>query len=323
MSIYRIGTVLRMTRCALGISQEELCAGICSVQTLSRMENAKVHGKRAVYAQLMEKMGRDGSRAHSKLATFDMDSLDHMAKVDTAIHKHEFARAEMHLRSIKPCLEMDANPSVKQWVGRRELLIRHHKGEISDAQLIEGLEQLLSLTVRDYKTVLRKAYPFFNEEFQLLMNIAAVHAMGNAFEQAVEINQMLLRSLETGYMGEQDTPQLKVILLGNTARYYSFLGEQARAIQMRREVMRITQGQKLTTSLINAYAGVAASMTEQIERGERDGADVETCKQCLRIAHAVASVSGDQFMKERTASHYAEIYGESIYCMNPSASDDG
>lgn len=39
MANYRAGDVIRMTRNAVGITQEDLSDGICSVETLSRIEN--------------------------------------------------------------------------------------------------------------------------------------------------------------------------------------------------------------------------------------------------------------------------------------------
>lgn len=39
METYRIGEIIREQRNRRNISQEELCFGICSVTTLSRIEN--------------------------------------------------------------------------------------------------------------------------------------------------------------------------------------------------------------------------------------------------------------------------------------------
>ena len=39
MANYKAGDVIRLTRNAVGMTQEELSDGICSVETLSRIEN--------------------------------------------------------------------------------------------------------------------------------------------------------------------------------------------------------------------------------------------------------------------------------------------
>ena len=48
----------QLTTQVIGMSQETLCENICSVQTLSRIENGKVNVKRDIYSMLMERMGR-------------------------------------------------------------------------------------------------------------------------------------------------------------------------------------------------------------------------------------------------------------------------
>ena len=44
MANYRAGDVIRLTRQAVGMTQEMLCENICSVETLSRIENGKHKG---------------------------------------------------------------------------------------------------------------------------------------------------------------------------------------------------------------------------------------------------------------------------------------
>ncbi len=326
MSIYRIGTVLRMTRCALGISQEELCAGICSVQTLSRMENAKVHGKRAVYAQLMEKMGRDGSRAHSKLATFDMDALDHMAKVDTAIHKHEYAEAEILLGKILPNLRRTAQPMTEQWARKKELLLQYRRSAPTEQSLdayLRGTEELLKRTIADYEVFLDSAFPFFQEELVLLMNIATAYEEKHAYEKAVRINNMLIRSLDMGYMDEETTAQLKAVLLNNTAKYYTHMGEHETAIQMKWGAIQIARENALISVLANAYFGIVHSMMWQIDLGERKETDLELCKHYLLLGCAAASAAGNVFMRDYIANFYREQIGEDAYLISMAGSEKG
>ena len=46
MANYKAGDVIRLTRNAVGMTQEELSDGICSVETLSRIENNRHKIKR-------------------------------------------------------------------------------------------------------------------------------------------------------------------------------------------------------------------------------------------------------------------------------------
>lgn len=57
MSNYRIGDVIRLTRLCMGITQEQLCENICSVQTLHRIENGKTSVKKRIIHKINEKDG--------------------------------------------------------------------------------------------------------------------------------------------------------------------------------------------------------------------------------------------------------------------------
>lgn len=62
MGVYLVGQVIKRTRESLGMTQEELSDGICSVETLSRIENGKRAPNRANFEALMERMGKCGKK---------------------------------------------------------------------------------------------------------------------------------------------------------------------------------------------------------------------------------------------------------------------
>ena len=70
MSNYRAGDVIRMTREYIGISREELSDGICSPQTLYRLECGKTRVKKELYAKLMAKMERVPGLCRQKYGAF-------------------------------------------------------------------------------------------------------------------------------------------------------------------------------------------------------------------------------------------------------------
>lgn len=53
MAYYRAGEIIRLNRIALGMTQEELSEDICSVETLSRIENGHHKVKKETYKRLM------------------------------------------------------------------------------------------------------------------------------------------------------------------------------------------------------------------------------------------------------------------------------
>ncbi|NLL72429.1 MAG: helix-turn-helix transcriptional regulator, partial [Clostridiales bacterium] len=76
MGRYRLGDIIRMTRKSLSITQDQLSEGICSVETLSRVESGKQNPSKDVYELLMERMGRIRERAYSMQSVSDFKVLE-------------------------------------------------------------------------------------------------------------------------------------------------------------------------------------------------------------------------------------------------------
>ena len=312
MSSYNVGQIIKLTREAIGMSQEELSDGVCSVQTLSRIENGKVKVKRTTYQQLMEKMGRDGTKNYSLLSTDNFDLLDTMVEVNNLLFRHECEEAEKKLKFLKSALSMEEEINYI-FVRECELIIGVSLNRISKEENLEELEKLSALSVPDYKEFLYGVYPFFHEEIILLMNIGHAYSdLGNK-KMAIDIYYMLIRSMNTGYMKRDDTIQLRVMLISSVARIWGGLGQRDRAIRMSWNAIRKAKEHGLYTVLPKCYGEIAWNMMKQIQKGERQESDRELCKQYLRQAYAVAVLSGEIWLVDVIRRIYNDFFYEEIY----------
>lgn len=312
MSNYNVGDLIRRTRLAIGMSQEELCDTICSVQTLSRIENGKVKVKKRVYQQLMEKMGRDGTKNYSVLSTENFEVLDMMVEVDNAIFRHDYAEAEEKLCILKEELSMDEDINYL-YVRECEIIIDGNRHRISKEKMLEELECLIAYTIPDYKRFLYKVYPFMRREIILLMNIGNIYGDLGQKQTAIDIYYMLIRSMNTGYMRKQDSIQLTVLLINNIARDYGAMKQRDRAIRMCQNAIIKAKKYGLYSVLPKCYGEIAWYMMRQIKDGERDEKDKELCKRYLRQAYAVADLTKQNRHVDVSKDVYMDFFGESIY----------
>ena len=312
MSNYNVGDMIRLTRQAIGMTQEELSDGICSVQTLSRIENGKVKVKKKTYQQLMEKMGRDGTKNYSVLTTNDYDLLDTMVEVNNLLFHHEYEKAECRLGLLESSLSMKAEINYI-FVKECQIIIDGALHRISAEKRVEELEKLIAITIPDYKKFLYGVYPFFHEEIILLMNIGHAYGDLDNRKMAIDIYYMLLRSMNKGYMKRGDTIQISVSLISSAARLWGGLGERNRAIRMSWNAIHKARKHGLYTVLPNCYGEIAWNMMKQIKKGERNEKEKELCKQYLRQSYAAAVLSGENYYAEISRSLYSEFFGEDIY----------
>ena len=314
MSNYNVGDMIRLTREAVGMSQEELSDNICSVQTLSRIENGKVKVKERTYQQLMERMGRDGTKSYSVLSTRNFEALDIMVDVDNAIFQKDYEYAELKLYILKDILSIEEEINYL-YIRECEILIDSGLHRISMERELEELEKLSTLIVPDYKQYLDKVYPFMRTEVVLFMNIGSAYGNLGKKQMAIDIYYMLIRSLNTGYMRKQDSIQLIVMLISNAARYHGGLGQRDRAIRMCWNAIHKAKKNRLYTVLPKCYGEIAWNMMKQIEAGEREVADKELCRQYLRQSYAIAVLSNQRWLADASEKTYRYFWEEDIYCL--------
>lgn len=313
MSNYKVGDIIRLTRQAMGMSQEELCADICSVQTLSRIENGRVSVKKRTYQQLMERMGRDGKKNYSRLATKDFGLMDIMEEVNTAIFRHDYVTAEKKLEVLKDALSMEEEINYI-FVKGCEAIIDAGLKRISKGEELEILEELLELTLPNYKNYLDKVYPFMREEIILLMNIAGEYGELGENKLAINIYYMLIRSMNMGYMKLEDSIQITIMLISDIARVYGGIGERDGAIAMCWNAIVKAKKNRLYTVLPKCYGEIAWNMMKQIKNGERSEIDAEVCRQYLRQGYAVAVLSKQNHYANIIQKVYMDFFAEDIYC---------
>lgn len=312
MSNYNVGDMIRLTRQAIGMSQEELADNICSVQTLSRIENGKVKVKKKIYQQLMEKMGRNGTKNYSVLSTENFDVLDIMVQVDNALFRKEYAYAEEKLNILKDFLSMDKEINYL-YVKECEIMIDSGLHRISTEEELEELEKLAMLTIPNYKELLYKVYPFMRREILLLMNIGSAYGELGQKKMAIDIYFMLIRSMNMGYMRRKDSVQLTIILISNAARYYGSLGNRNAAIRMSWNAIRKAKKHQLYSVLPKCYGEIAWNMMKQIEDGDRDVSEKALCRQYLRQGYAVAVLSKQNHYANIIRNVYGDFFKEEIY----------
>ena len=309
MSNYNVGDMIRLTRQAIGMSQEELCADICSVQTLSRIENGKVAVKRGTYRLLMEKMGRNGSKSYFSLQENNFDMIDVIRKIDVLIWNREFEKAEEYLVQLKQVIREDEILNM-QYVNKVESIIDFESGRISKEEHLANLEKAIFLTIPNYNDLLDKMYPFTMTEIHILMNIAEIYGKLDDKKQSILINYMLIRSINSGYMSSKKITLILGYIIHSIARVYGEMGEHQTAINMCQNAIKKARSSHMFLILPTIYGEIARNMMEQIEKGQRDKNDIESCKRLLRQAYATAKLSNQYSMGKAIEELYRDTFQE-------------
>lgn len=316
MSNYKIGDMIKLTRLSLHMSQEDLSEDICSVQTLSRIENGKNSVKRDTYQKLMERMGRNGEKNFSNLSMNHFAITYAVSRVNEALLKHDYYQLDHYIRKIKP--HLSTHIVNQQYIWKNEIIVDYRMGRITKELFQKGMEEIAALTIPNYKALEQCVYPFLKEEIMILMNLATAYRENGNHKQAKDILLMLMNSLEQGYMEREKANKIKIVLINNLAKLYGEMEEHQAAVHLSTEAIKETRNQKFVDVLPNLYFELSWNMIQQIEKGERRKDELSLCKRYLRQGYALAAISKNNYVQNAIKDYYSEYFHETVYAYSPS-----
>lgn len=179
--VYYIGDCIRMRRRQKGITQRELCEGICNIETLQALENRRGKKRRSthpVYIQeLCERLGLSPEMIHTELVTSNLEGRKLEREIGYTANKGEFRLNLQQLEKLKTLIDM-SEPINQQWVLRTEGLVKYELGEISREKYEEMVKQAWEYTLP--LTVLedldKQEYYLTNSEMECIYYLSRPYA---------------------------------------------------------------------------------------------------------------------------------------------------
>ena len=96
-----IGSVVRKCRIGKGITQERLCEGVCSISTLSRIENGDQYPSRKIFTLLVEKMGEEGILYDDYMGDYDYEVFNLSRMTINYLERNEKSKAEICIDKLR------------------------------------------------------------------------------------------------------------------------------------------------------------------------------------------------------------------------------
>ena len=179
-----LGEFIKNRRMELGLTQEQLCEGICEPITISRLENGKQTPSRNRINALLQRLGLPGDRYYALLSKNEKE---------VAALRKEIRADEIRLRRA---LERDQTEIRERMMKNLEQLEAIAEAEDQSAQL-EVLLRAIKLTVPRFalETIDRGLYSL--DETTLINGIASVYDQMGEVRVAAEIYRQLLKYVES------------------------------------------------------------------------------------------------------------------------------
>lgn len=220
--IFSMKDVLRTRREMFGLTQEQLCEGICSVKSLRRAEKGQTDMQRETLKKLLNRLGLSGQMQWSRLITSDREVIRMAEELADYINDRKFSVASKQLESLKSRIDLDI-PQNKQYFLEKQALLEFEQGKVTREEFVKMEKEALECTLRA-ENLYRKENVYLTEReiicisnswkgmeekekresINLILRLYDNYALNNGLSQAISVYEIVTEAAvnEIGNSGE-------------------------------------------------------------------------------------------------------------------------
>lgn len=297
--VFYIGDVLRIRRSMYGMTQEELCKGICAAKTLRRSEKMERTMHRDSLGALMNRLGLSKEYQRISLVTNDEDVVRMNKELSVRRNNFEVEKARKLLRQIEEKVSV-AIPENKQYFIEVEASLDLMEGKISKEELAEREEEALRCTLNT------KGLFDLNEIYLTEMEMSCIRKKiqgleGGEKRKHIDFLVQYFERYEKKY-ALIDCIVMYEFVMVSMASELANMGEHQVAIQIDKKVLRESLMCRRVWSVANILYDILWSEQEQERKiGQCLVKEkmTESLRQCIKISHFCKQTYGEKFFKEK------------------------
>lgn len=234
MPSYYIGDFIKDTRIRKGYTQEQLCLGICTPASLSRIENGAQMPGKAILDCLLQRLGVedrlfDVFESKKEMQTYRM--------LDTVVHDiayRQYDKLEEHIGELEELIGDGCEPQ-HQYLAFAKGVLAEKQGA-PDEKVMEMYMQAIRMTLPEFDgvTPLETNLLTFNE-ITVINSIAIMHAKKERFEQAITLGGWLKLYMAEKVIDESEKRTKYPMILYNLSNWFGRMGKPRESLQEAQE----------------------------------------------------------------------------------------
>lgn len=228
MAVLQFGYIIQKRREELGLSQEDLADGICSVPTLSRLENGTRMPTQDNFEMLLQRLGLSDIITNNYVDKKTLRLHELKFNIRQAIINKEDEIGKNLLEDFKNSLEKPTAID-KQFILLYDLLLYEEK--YSKDEMLELLDKAIKYTYPKYNTK-KVFYVLSYEEILILNNIAVCHAIDNNIKKAIDIWYNIKEYYDEHIINTEETLRTQLMVLGNLSEALQIAGRYDECIEI-------------------------------------------------------------------------------------------
>lgn len=301
MGVYQIGEVIKKTRESMGMTQEELSDGICSIENLSRIENGKCVPNRVNFKMLMERMGKVGERYLPFIHSNNIELYLQGIEIERLLSIHKYEEAEQLLFELEKRLDLSDRVNMQYTIWIHTLLdscllrISYDEGR-------KELMRALRCTIPSFKEE-DMVYGILSQcEVKILCNIAVLWGEEGKLKEAIKLLEKMEEYFDRTSIDREERSLSEALVLSNLAKYLGQKGdtELAESVGERCRELCVYKEKASILSEVLYNIGYEKEISKK---------DSDKCKELFLQAYYVAELVGDEREMEKIKKHLIFHYG--------------
>ena len=291
MSIYKIGYIIKQRREELHYTQEELAEGICSVTTLSRIENGERLPSKDNFEMLFQRLGISDTILFESVDENTLYLHELKFKIRQAVINYRYAEAQELIRDYAAKTDM-GSPVERQFVLINSTLA--NKKDYSPEERLSRFEEAILLTCPKYTDGYIPRLLTY-EEIIILNNIAGCYHDKKEYKKAIRILSALKLHYDNNAVNREENLRTQTMVLYNLSKCLGLDGQYSECIEICDLGIRIARETGRCGALPGILYNRAWSLSKRMQPGDMEQSE-EAIKQALCAAIAMG--------REKSVEHY-------------------
>ena len=291
MAVFQLGPIIRNRRIELGLSQEDLADGICSVPTLSRIENGERMPTKNHFEMLMQRLG------------YSAMSLDFFTD------KEEFLIHELKFKIRQAYVDKDlslANQLLLQYrdligasspINQQFFMLYYtllNMSKYTNQERIDALEAALRLTCPSYSSS-RLPCVLSYEEIIILNGIAICYDAPETRNHTITILRTLRKYYDNHMINSEEALRTQPMVLYNLSKVLGSVGYFDECIEVCDQGIHLAKKTSRCSHLGKVLYNRAWALMERNHAGDRDSA-IHSIEQARSFFQIMGDSSGIKFV---------------------------
>lgn len=234
MQNFFLGDYIKQKRLDLGLTQEQLCDGICEPMTLSRLENGKQTPSRNRINALLQRMGLPDDRYFALLSKNELE-MEALQKEIVACNVTEQVAEGFEKLAQFEALAAPDDQIAQQFILSSKVLLGRLDGRYMPREQIDMLMQAIRLTVPRFDLENIESFLYTKDEITIINQIGLAYSDDEQNKKAAEIYYQLLRYVRKHFKETITLIGVLPLVLYNYARVLDLCGRYEEGAELAQE----------------------------------------------------------------------------------------